>query len=520
LTVTNPFVTTVLCEADLDFSASFPAKPKKARRLSRSTLDRVPSSVRRPLFDVNELQSGILHFGCGAFHRGHQAFVTQRAIEAEGKKALDWGITAASMHNQTTTSSLAPQDNLYTLIERGNDRTHYEVIGSVTETVYAPADERGLVDRMMHPATKLVTLTVTSGGYSLDGTTNCLDADHPDIVRDLNAENPTSVIGTLTEGLKGAHQSGRRPPVIICCDNMVSNGNTVKQAVVDYAALKDDKLAAWIEHSVQFPNTMVDRIVPTLTDRDRIDVRAATGLEDEAPVTAEPYLQWIIEDFEGPRPLWEAGGAEFVGDVMPWEATKLRLLNGTHMALAYVGGLADHATMAEASNDSLLAAFAMRFMLDEQAPTLPNGGPDPESYAQLLLSRWRNPAIHHDVARIGRNGSEKLDARLLRPLRENLQAGRPAACTILALASWIRWFALRDTSGTKVRLDDPIANRLKNLCEEIGEDHPRLADAFLKLEDVFGPKLPNHDDVSRELGKALSDLHLYELRDVIAARLN
>jgi len=518
--VANPFLTSTLYETDVELSSFMQARAQNPRRLSRSTLENMPQSIRRPQFDIDALQSGILHFGCGAFHRGHQALVTQRAIEAGGHEALRWGIASASMVNKTTPQSLAPQDNLYTLIERGNERTHYEVIGSVAETVFVPTDERGLVDRMADPATELVTLTVTSGGYTLDGATGHLNEHHPDIEHDLNANTPKSVIGTLVEGLKAAYHSGRRPPVIISCDNMVGNGETVKQVSVDYAALKDDRLAAWIERSVQFPNTMVDRIVPTLSERDMIDVQKMTGLEDKAPVTAEPYLQWIIEDFEGPRPLWEAGGAEFVGDVTPWETAKLRLLNGTHMALAYVGGLADHATMAEASSDKLLAAYALRFMIEEQAPTLPSGGPDPEAYAQLLLRRWRNPAIHHDVVRIGRNGSEKLDARLLRPLRENLQAGRPASCTILALASWIRWFALRDTSGTKVRLDDPIASRLKDLCEEIGEDHPRLADAFLKLEDVFGPKLPNHDEVAQELGKALSDLHLYEVRDVISARLN
>jgi fructuronate reductase len=504
------------------FSSSASKAPTKRNRknLCLDALDMIPATVRRPHFNVAALRSGILHLGCGAFHRAHQAVVTQRAIEADSRNGLSWGIASASLRRPDTPDALTPQDGLYTVLERGSQGTKAEVVGSVSEAFFAPADERGLVARLADPATRIVTLTVTAGGYALEPATGRLQPDHPDIQHDLTAERPKSAIGTLVHGLDAVRKAGHQPPVILSCDNLNANGNTLRQAVIDCAALKDDQIASWIERSVQFPNSMVDRIVPGTTEEDRKTAGEALGFEDAAPVSAEPFLQWVIEDFEGERPRWEAGGAQMVTDVAPWETAKLRLLNGTHMVLAYIGGLAGLSTMAEVARDPLLSAMALRFMLDEVVPTLPPGGPDPKAYTQLLLKRWRNPAIRHNVVRIGQNGSEKLAARILRPLRENLRAGRPAPCTILAIAGWIRWFALRDTSGTKVKLVDPIAARLKALCEQVGEDHPRLAEAFLCLEDVFGPKLPRHDEVVRQLGRALSDLHLYDLRSVIAARLN
>ncbi|WP_050763908.1 mannitol dehydrogenase family protein [Beijerinckia indica] len=361
-------------------------------QLSTAVLDTMPESVRRPGYDVTSLTSGILHLGCGAFHRAHQAVITQRAIEAEGEKGLSWGIASASLRRPTTPDALEPQDGLYTVLERDASGTKAEIVGSLSETFYAPTDERGLVDRLADPATKIVTLTVTAGGYSLEPSSGRLQADDPDIQSDLTAERPVTTIGTLMQGLDAVRKAGHVPPVILSCDNLGSNGDTVRQAVIDCAAMTDDKLASWIERSVQFPNTMVDRIVPVTTDEDLRTAQDVLGVLDAAPVSAEPYLQWVIEDFEGERPLWEAGGAEIVGSVAPWEATKLRLLNGTHMVLAYLGGLADHGTIAEVANDPLMVDFALRFMLNEQAPTLPSTAPDPYHYAKLLLKRWRNPA--------------------------------------------------------------------------------------------------------------------------------
>ncbi|MGI4747636.1 MAG: mannitol dehydrogenase family protein [Janthinobacterium lividum] len=480
----------------------------------------VPPAVRKPGFDPASLGTGILHLGCGAFHRGHQAVATQRAIEAEGPAGTRWGIASASMLRSTTPNQLRPQDGLYTLLERSEQGIRAEVVGSLREVLHAPSDERGLPARLADADTHLVTLTVTADGYLLEPATGRLQASHPDILHDLgHRQHPRSAVGAITYGLDVSRRAGRKPPVILSCDNVASNGNTLRQAVIDFASLHDDALAGWIERTVRFPNSMVDRIVPATTDLDREDAARLLGLEDAAPVSAEPYLQWIIENFDGPRPLWEAAGARFVTDVQPFELAKLRLLNGAHMMLAYVGALAGFRTIADTIADPLFRTFVETFMLREQGQTLDMEPAALQHYVSELITRLQNPAIQHDVGRIGRNGSGKLATRLMEPLREGLHAGRDSPCAILGIAAWIRWFALRDTTGTHVAPIDPSAAEMKNLCETIGEDHHRQAASFLGIEPVFGPALPDHDRIVLQLAQALRDLHLYPVRDVVQRAL-
>ncbi len=490
-------------------------------RLSYATLGTARQNVRRPGFDPASLGRGILHLGCGAFHRAHQAVATQRAIEAQGGEGLRWGIASASMVRRVTPSQLIPQDGLYTVLERGVEGVRAEIVGTLREVLHAPSALRGLPDRIADDKTQIVTMTITSPGYLLEPSSGRLQKDHLDVLHDLrHQENPRSAIGAVVYGLRKIRQNGGNPPVIISCDNIADNGSTLRRAVSSFAAMRDDGLASWIETNVRFPNTMVDRIVPATTNADREEAAALLGLYDAAPVSAEPFLQWVIEDFDGGRPLWEAAGARFVSDVKPFEVAKLRLLNGTHMLLAYLGALAGFKTIAETMADPLFAAFTEAFMLREQGPTL--GMPDAElhAYAMQIMGRLRNPAIRHDVARIGRNGSAKMATRLMRPLRQNLLEGRGGPCTILVLAAWIRWFALRDTRGTHVQLIDPKKDEMKSLCEETGEDHLLQAEAFLSIEEIFGPKMPNHTRVIAELAQALRDLHLYPVQDVVRSRLN
>jgi len=479
----------------------------------------VRSGVRRPAYDPASLGTGILHLGCGAFHRGHQAFATQRAIEAEGAAGLRWGIASASLVRRTTPDLLRPQDGLYTLMERDADGLRAEIVGSLRNLVHAPSDPQGLPARIADPATRIVTLTVTADGYLLEPSTGRLQTHHPDIRHDLEtAGRPVSVVGTLAAGLRLVREAGGVPPVVLSCDNLASNGRTLRQAVLDYADMMPggEALSGWIARNVRFPETMVDRIVPVPNEADAEDARRLTGQLDLAPVSAEPFLQWVIEAFDGPRPMWEAAGAEFVTDVAPFEQAKLRLLNGSHMLLAYLGGLDGSATIAQTVSDPVFHAFIERFMLREQGATLSLPPEALRTYVASLLARLRNPAIRHEVDRIGRNGSVKIATRLMQPLRDNLLAGRPAPCTILGLAAWIRWFALRDTSGTQVRLNDPAAAAFKALCETIGEDFERQAEAFLEMEEVFGPRLPQHDRVVAELAGALRALHLRPARDLVA----
>lgn len=461
-------------------------QPITPARLSRATLGALPAGVRRPRFDPAALRAGILHLGCGAFHRAHQAVFTGRAIEAEGEAGLRWGIVAASLRRPAMRDALSPQDGLYTVLERGPERSRAEVVGALHQVVFAP-DGAALARRIADPAIRIVTLTVTAPAYCLDPATGRLDPAHPDIRRDMLRGTPRSVPGILAAGLDAVRRAGGRPPVVLSCDNLPANGRTLRQAVLDCAALGDDRLAAWIGREVQFPSSMVDRIVPSATGADTADATALTGLLDMAPVPAEPFRQWVIEEFAGPRPLWEAAGAEFVPDVAPWEASKLRLLNGTHMAIAYLGALAGRNTVAEAVADPALARFALRFMLEEQMPTLPPSDHDIRAYAGQLLGRWRNPGIEHRLTRVGRNGSEKLQPRLLAAMRQNMAAGRPVDCTILAVAAWMLCAASR--SRTCARMEDEREGRLLAVAEAAGGDAARLVDGMLRLEEVFGPDL-------------------------------
>lgn len=489
------------------------------RRLDRTCLSGLPAGIRRPRFDPAKLRSGILHLGCGAFHRAHQALVTQRAIEAEGDAGLRWGISSASLVRRTTPDALAPQQGLYTLIERSAEGCRAEVIGAISEVVHAPSDARGLAARLADPETRIVTLTVTDRGYFLDPASHRLDAGDPAIRADLGAARPATPIGALVRGLALTRDAGHVPPVILCCDNLTANGATLKQAVSDFAALEDDGLAAWIERNVQFPNTMVDRIAPSTGDSDRAEALGLLGVEDAAPVVAEPFLDWVIEEFDGPRPRWEEGGATFVSDVEPFEIAKLRLLNGTHMLLAYIGALAGYRTIAEAIQDPLIARLAERFMRSEQGPTVPVSRERRDHYIDGLISRLANPAIRHEVGRVGRNGSMKLATRLLEPMRYNLAERRDIPCTILAIAAWIRWFALVDTAGTAVSIQDPNKDEIRRLCRATRENPMLRAETFLDYDEVFGDALPRQEQVASQLAQAISDLHRYDIHEVIAAHL-
>ena len=490
------------------------------KRLSYATLADANQNVRRPNFNPAALRSGILHIGCGVFHRGHQAVATQRAIEAEGVSGLRWGIASASMKRRTIPDQLVPQNGLYTLLERSVGGVQAEIIGTLREVFHAPSDLLGLPARIANPNIRIVTLTVTAPGYLLAPATGQLQKTHRDVVYDLqHPEAPRSAIGAITYGLNRIRRTGGIPPVIITCDNVSNNGTTLRRAVVNFAAMHTDGLAAWIEHNVCFPNTMVDRIVPISTSVDREDAKKALGFRDAGPISAEPYLQWIIEDFDGQRPRWEAAGARFVSDVKPFELAKLRLLNGAHMLLAYIGALAGFKTIAETMADPLMAAFTEAFMLREQGPTLEMNSAELHLYVAKTMVRLRNPAIRHEVGRVGQNGSAKLAARLMQPLRQNLLEGRSGLCSLLVIAAWIRWFALRDIKGTQVQLIDEKTEEIKALCEEVGEDHLMQADAFLRIEDIFGPGMPNHAQVVIELARALRDLHLYPVHDVVRSRL-
>ncbi|MFT9258001.1 MAG: mannitol dehydrogenase family protein [Acetobacter sp.] len=474
--------------------------------LNHAALSCLPAPVRRPAFDPARLSTGIVHLGCGNFHRAHQAVATQAAIDAEGDAGLKWGITAATMRRPGLARHLRAQDNLYTLLTRKPQGSSASVIGSIHESIFAGDDAVGLPERIAIPQTRIVTLTVTASGYHLkpNGRLN----PQADAIRaDLNAERPRTAVGILTAGLARVRENGGTPPVILSCDNVTENGATLRQSVLDFAALQGhDALAAWIERNVQFPNTMVDRIAPTTTARDKADARHLLGgLEDKVPVSAEPWFQWIIGPFDGPRPAWEAhAGTRFVSDVSVFERAKLQMLNGSHMLLGYVGALAGLDTVAAATRDPALAELTTRFIRDEQSAGVALSADELDSYTQSLMTLFRNPSIVHEAARIGRNGSVKMTDRVMAPLRANLLAGRPAPGATLLIAAWIRCCALQEQGAPGMTLTDPHLETLQRACAATRDNPEAQARTFLAMQNVFGPALPDHD---RQVQAVASMLH-------------
>ncbi len=477
------------------------------RRLSEAALADLPRAVRRPGYDRRALATGIVHLGIGAFHRAHQAWYVERSLEEAAFGP--WGICGVSLRHPDMQARLAPQDGLFALATRHEDRTEWRVIGAVREVLVGPHDIEAVLARLTAPATRIVSLTVTEKGYCL-GADHRLAADHPDIRHDLaTPEAPRSAPGYLAAALARIRAAGGAPPTILCCDNLPSNGRTLKQAVVDLAALRgDDGLASWIERSVAMPNSMVDRIVPASSDADRAEAQQALGgVADEAVVTAEPFSQWVLEEsFGGPMPDFGAVGVELVGDVAPFERMKLRLLNGSHSAIAYLGQVAGLEHVADVMADPALRAFVERLMI-EIADAVP--GIDPTriaDYRASLLARWRNPAIRHRTAQIAMDGSQKIPQRWLATLMELRRAGRPTPCLAFALAGWFRYLG---GAGEQTRIAiaaDPMAETLTALCRSDSGPQDRVVAAMFDRSGLFPPPLARDHALRGAVAAALASI--------------
>jgi len=472
-------------------------------RLSNASLGRLPAQIRRPGYDRSGITPGIVHLGIGAFHRAHQAVVIDDLI-ASG--ATDWGIVGASLRNSDTRDALAPQDFLYTVAVRSGVGTDHRIIGSVLDVEAARESSAHLIGGMTNPATRIVSLTVTEKGYCHTPQTGDLDQHHPDIVHDLqNPGAPRSVPGILVAALTRRRNSGTAPFTVLCCDNLSANGHTVGRIVAQFAALRSRGLANWIEAEVAFPSTMVDRIVPETTDLDRAEVSSALGMIDAWPINTEPFTQWVVEDrFPAGRPNFAAVGVQMVSDVAPFEHMKLRLLNASHSALAYLGYLAGHETIAATMTDRCFAAFARQVMQDA-APTLAMpDGTDLTGYSASLLQRFSNPALHHRTWQIAMDGSQKLPQRLLGTMQDRLRLGLPIDTHALAVAGWMRYVTAKDERGRAIDVRDPLAPKLAAIAEAAGPVAERLAPALLGVGSIFGalgadPRM--HSAVTEALAK-------------------
>ncbi|RZU12195.1 fructuronate reductase [Kribbella rubisoli] len=446
-------------------------------RLSLTNLPVVPA------VDPHALSVGIVHLGLGAFHRAHQAVVTERAAVATGETR--WGIAGVSQRSATVRDQLAPQDGLYSVLERGLGDPTVQVVGSIRDVLTAPEDPDAVVARIADPAVTVVTLTVTEKGYRASGTG--LNLDDPEIQADLTGRPPRTVVGQLVAGIARREE----PLTIVSCDNLVANGPFLRKLVTDYF----DALGKVPEtfEATRFPASMVDRIVPATTEDDRAEAARLLGVRDEAVVVAEPFLQWVIEnDFAGDRPAWERGGAVLTTDVAPWEQAKLRMLNATHSMLAYLGALRGYETIAEAVRDEELSRLSQALMTDDVVPTLtPPDGLDLTAYGASVLERFANPALKHRTRQVAMDGSVKLPVRMLGTVRDRLAAGAEPRTISLAVAAWMV-YVLRTPD-----LDDPQADKLKAAVAGVSEP-AKVVDALLAVDSVFTPDLRD-SAVFREL---------------------
>jgi fructuronate reductase len=460
-------------------------------RLSLSALPALRAGVARPGYDPALVPVGILHLGLGAFHRAHQAVYTDDILGADPR----WGICGVSLKTPRAIEPLAAQDGLYSLLTRTGDGTTARVIGALRETIFAGATRPRLIARFADPLITVVTATVTEKGYCHDPATGALNDAHPDIAHDLaHPDAPVSAIGILVAGLAARRAAGAGALTFVCCDNLPHNGRMVEGLVHAFAQRRDPALAQWMGEHVAFPSTMVDRIVPATTPADIADAERLLGVHDAAPVSAEPFGQWIIEDrFAAARPRWEDAGAQLVADVAPFELMKLRLLNGSHSTLAYLGFLLGHEFVWQASRDPLLATLAQRQMAEEIVPTLQRPpGIDLPAYCGQLMDRFRNSALPHKTRQIAMDGSQKLPQRLLGTLRDRLASGATIDHLTLAVAGWIRYASGRDEHGATIDIQDPLADEFRRIVRDADGDPGPVADGFLDIASVFGADLVAH----------------------------
>lgn len=452
--------------------------------LSQSTLSQLPAAVRKPAYERAGLRSGIVHLGLGAFHRAHQAVYTEQLIERGDTR---WGIVGVQLRDRRVSDRLMAQDCLYSVTERHGDTAHTRVVGALRSALHAPSQLQQVLAAIADPGVAIVSSTVTEKGYHLNPSDAGLDLASPDIQHDLaHPDAPVTTLGVLAAGLR------LRPPgapvTVLCCDNMAGNGDTLQRLLAQYAGLVDPALARRIEQDIGFPNSMVDRIVPAATPATLDEAESLLGLRDESAIVCEPFTQWVIEDrFTGPRPAWQDAGALLTGDVRPYQAMKLRLLNGSHSAIAYLGQLCDLETVSDTMADPQLGDFVQRLMREDLLSTVAvPAGYDALAYCDELIARFQNPTLAHRTQQIASDGTQKVAVRWLPALRESVQRGIERPLLERALAAWLHYLAEgRSDSGAVLLVNDPGAAPLAARLREAGPADAAVR-AALGYASVFG----------------------------------
>jgi fructuronate reductase len=465
-------------------------------QLSEKNLTQLPANVQRPTYDRGQVVGSIVHLGVGAFHRAHQAVMTD-AVLATGD--LAWGIVGVGLMTSGTKDALMPQDGLYTLVERSAGSEQLRVVGSIVELLGGEADLGRVLERMCAPSTRIVSLTVTEKAYYLDVASGQLLMNAPMVATDLaNPAQPKTILGLIVQALRQRRTAGLPPFTVLSCDNLPNNGKTAKAAVLAFARQLDADLATWIDTHVRFPCTMVDRITPATTDVDRAHVNTQLGMLDAWPIVTEGFVQWVIEDdFSMGRPDWTLGGAVFSNEIEAWENMKLRCLNGAHSTLAYLGQLTGRETVADAMELPLITGLLDDLWAEVLEVLKAPAGVDPAHYVEQLKQRFRNPALKHRTLQIAMDGSQKLPQRLLATLRERLARGLPSPALALAIAAWMH-FAVKTAHTPGGVLNDPLSVDIL-MQAKISTQPITILDSLLSLQKIFGTDLAEHAGFKAEL---------------------
>ncbi len=433
-----------------------------------TTLAQVPEALH-PGYAPDDHGVGIVHLGLGAFHKAHQAALTDLALTAGGG---DWRILGVSLRSPRASEELAPQNGLFTLIEKGAEGTSARVIASIADAICSAGDPEPTLQAMAAAGTKIVSLTVTEKAYGLNRTTQGCDPAHPAVAADLaNPRAPQGVLGLLSEALRRRHAAGIAPFTVLCCDNLPENGTLLRGAVVDFTRQIDPALADWIAAHVAFPSTMVDRITPAATDATLAEAQTLTGLEDRAAIETESFVQWVIEDnFPQGRPAWEAAGVIFTEDVPAFEAMKLRMLNGAHSMLAYAGFHAGLPFVRDVMADAPLAALVRRHLGAAAATLPPLPDIDLDAYAAALAVRFENPGIAHETFQIAMDGSEKMPQRIFAAVADARTRGVDIRPFAFATAAWARHISMATHDCAPYALRDPRTEDLRAMAEDKDAD--------------------------------------------------
>ena len=469
-----------------------------------------------PVYDRNNLAPRIVHLGFGAFHRAHQG-VYADILATE--HFSDWGYYEVNLiGGEQQIADLQQQDNLYTVAEMSADAWTARVVGVVKKALHVQMDGlETVLAAMCEPQIAIVSLTITEKGYFHSPATGQLMLDHPMVVADVqNPHQPKTATGMIVEALARRKAAGLPAFTVMSCDNMPENGHVMRDVVTSYAQAIDVKLAQWIEDNVTFPSTMVDRIVPAVTEDTLAKIEQLTGVRDPAGVACEPFRQWVIEDnFVAGRPEWEKAGAELVSDVLPYEEMKLRMLNGSHSFLAYLGYLAGYQHINDCMEDEHYRHAAYTLMLQEQAPTLKVQGVDLQDYANRLIERYSNPALRHRTWQIAMDGSQKLPQRMLDSVRWHLAHDSKFDLLALGVAGWMRYVGGVDEQGNPIEISDPLLPVIQKAVQSSAEGKARVQ-SLLAIKAIFGDDLPDNSLFTAKVTEAYLSLLAHGAKATVA----